>query len=429
MGPMSSAEPAGGPPSAPNPAADFLRIEEALSAKGPGPALEALCAALERDRKYPQLFEGLLMQSRFELGLPLVPLGPAGELPEELLRPHEEAIARACRRVGGLYLKEGDIVAAWPYFRALGETAPVAAAIDQVEPGLQRKDLEELIDIAIHQGANPPRGLELLLQNSGICSAITAMERSPPASRAGQEECARVLVEALHRELYGSVAADIGRREAAPAGQPASPPPTSAAATLTALVAGRPWLFQDGGYHVDPSHLWSVVRLSAALSGGPALAPALEMAEYGKHLAPIYHYRSDPPFEEFYSDHAIYLRGRLPGAREDNERAARHFAGKARQARARGDDRYPLGAVLEILVRLDRPREAVELSLELDGNGSLGSPITLSELCQRAGEFSKLAEASRRRGDLLGFTAGLLQSGRSGGAATPARGGASGASR
>ena len=64
--------------------------------------------------------------------------------------------------------------------------------------------------------------------------------------------------------------------------------------------------------------------------------------------------------------------------------------------------------VLEILVRLGRPREAIDLALEMDGWGTAGPP-TLGELCQSAGDFGRLVEISRRRGDLLSFTAGLVQ--------------------
>ncbi len=399
---------------------DFERVEEALSRSGARGALEALAEALEREKKYPQLFEALLMQSRAALGLPLIPLGPATDLPEEVLRPHEDSIAAACRKVGGLYLAEGDIVAAWPYFRALGETAPVAAAIRRIEPGSKRKDLEELIDIAFHQGVEPRRGLEMLLANSGICSSITAMERSLPAVRETQQDCVRVLVRALYEELVTSVRADIARRgvppeaKGGPPGAKGSLGPFPGEARLADLIAGRPWLFADGGYHADPSHLWSIIRLSAALETGPELDLALELADYGSRLAALYHYKSDPPFEEFYRDHTIYLSGRRVRGGPENERAAAHFLDKARAARGRGDDRYPLGAVLEILTRLGRAREAVDLSLEMaDSPLETGTP-SLGELCQRAGEFNRLAEVSRARGDLLGFAAGIVQSAQTG---------------
>jgi len=411
MAPMSIEKSDAGRGSPPREPGGFERVEEALSRSGPGGALEALAEVLEREKKYPQLFEALLMRSRAALGLPLIPLGPATELPEEILKPHEEAIAAACRRVGGHYLAEGDIVAAWPYFRALGETAPVAEAIRRIEPGSKRKDLEELIDIALHQGVEPRRGLEMLLANSGICSSITAMERSLPASREAQEDCVRVLVRALYDEMVISVRADLARRGVPPEGRAPQGDggPAGGGARLGDLIAGKPWLFADGGYHADPSHLWSVMRLSAALETGPELDQALELADYGSRLASLYHYKSDPPFEDFYRDHTIYLAGRRSRGPE-NERAAAHFRDKVRAARARGDDRYPLGAVLEILTRLGRAREAVDLSLEMSGSPLETGTPSLGELCQRAGEFTRLAEVSRARGDLLGFAAGLVQS-------------------
>ncbi len=394
-----------------DPQAAFGSIEEKRFREGSSAALEALARTFESERKLPQLFEALLMKSRLSLGLPLVPLGPAADLPEEVLRPHEEAIAAACRKVGGLFLEGGDIVAGWPYFRALGEPGPVAEAVGRIEPGLQRKDLDGIIDIAFYQGVHPRRGLELILGQSGICSAITAMERSLPAARPRQEECAKVLVRALHRELYHSIAQDIARRPPVGGGQDAPPRAAPPEGKLCDLTSARPWLFENAAYHVDPSHLNAVVRLSALIGQGPELELALEMAEYGRRLDAMYQYRGDPPFENLYADHGLFLRGRLAPRGEDGARAAHHFLQKARDAFAQRVEHYPLGVVAEILVKLGRPMEAVDLAQELDPGGQSVPISTLGEICQAAGEFRKLAEVSRKRGDLLYFAAAVVQGG------------------
>jgi len=405
-----------------DPRPDFALIEEKWLREGPSAALEALSRTFERERRLPQLFEALLMKSRLALGLPLVPLGPAADLPEEVLRPHEEAIAAACRKVGRLFLEDGDLVAAWPYFRALGEPEAVAEAIGRIEPGLQRKDLDGIIDIAFYQGVHPRRGLEVIIGQSGICSAITAMERSLPATRLRQEECAKVLVRALHRELYHSIAQDIARRTPADAAQGARQRETPPQGRLRDLIAGRPWLFEHGAYHVDPSHLSAVVRLSGFMAVGSELELALEMAEYGQRLDAMYQTRCDPPFESLYADHALFLRGRISPRGEEGARAAVHFAQKARDALAQRVEHYPLGAVVEILVKLARPGEAVALAQELDPEGRSVPISTIGELCQGAGEFRMLADVARKRGDLLYFAAALVQSG-SGPIGPPAGGG------
>ena len=398
------------PPSPPGFDAACRRIEDALQRDGAAAALERLCELLECERRLPQLFEALLMRSRQRLGLPLIPQGSVSHLNEEVLRPHEDDIADACRKVGGLFLAQGDIVQAWPYFRALGENDPVTRALTAIEPGARRKDLEELADIAFHQGANPPHGLRLILASSGLCSAITAMERTPPATRLAQEECASILVRHIYQELVNALRHDLTRRGAAPEPGAAAAALPAPPGTLVGLFSGREWVFENGAYHADPSHLWAVVRLADALTHGPDLDLALELCDYGLRLAPTFHYQSEPPFERFYDDHAIYLRGRRRRPPEDAPFAREHFLAKARCARAAGDQRFPYGAVVDLVARLGFTREAAALFVESEGPS--GAPVgcpSIGEMFQAAREFQELAEMGRKRKDLLLFTAGLVQ--------------------
>ena len=55
-------------------------------------------------------------------------------MPKETEKAYQEATVDAAREVGSLFLEDGQIPAAWPYFRAIGEPAKVAEAIDQIEP-------------------------------------------------------------------------------------------------------------------------------------------------------------------------------------------------------------------------------------------------------------------------------------------------------
>src|SRR5438105_2664712 len=96
------------------------------------------------------------------------PADGAGFLPFPLLRDvpadvrpaYERAFVEAAREVGGLFLADGDVTRAWPYYRAVGESAPVAAAIEQIAPG---EDIESVIAIAFQERVNPRKGFELIL--------------------------------------------------------------------------------------------------------------------------------------------------------------------------------------------------------------------------------------------------------------------------
>jgi hypothetical protein len=100
----------------------------------------------------------------------------------------------AAREVGGLFLADGDIPRAWPYFRAIGDSAPVAADIEKLQP---QENQEPVIEIALHERVHPRKGFELILGNYGICRAITFLEQYP--DRKTREDCIRLLVRTLHR--------------------------------------------------------------------------------------------------------------------------------------------------------------------------------------------------------------------------------------
>jgi hypothetical protein len=177
--------------------------------------------------------------------------------------------------------------------------------------------------------------------------------------------------------------------------------------SVAELIAGRDWLFENNSYYIDSSHLISVLRYSLDLDDEAMLRQALEMADYGQKLSPMFEYRVDPPFQNVYADHAIYLRA-LVGERV--EEAIAHFRQKAAESDPNQVGTAPGQVLVTLLVRLDRLREAIAASLEfLDGvpAAQLGCP-TLFQLCQMAGEWDQLRQLARERGDVLSFAASLL---------------------
>lgn len=167
----------------------LTELQEAFSAAGPAAAIEQLCRQLREAKDFASLFYALLLKKRHELGVLPIPTSPAQDLPQEVQEPYEEAIRQAARVVGKLFLEEGNIPQAWLYFRMLGEPEPVAAALDRAQPGAE-EDLQTLIEIAYHQGVNPRRGFDLVLDRFGICSAITmAGSQEVPVSPEVRQYC------------------------------------------------------------------------------------------------------------------------------------------------------------------------------------------------------------------------------------------------
>jgi hypothetical protein len=370
----------------------FELLEQARQAGGAAGGFDFLIQRFRKEKNYPSLFEARLMQKRLELGLDPIQSGSLDDVPAEVRPVYERAFIEAAREVGALFLADGDVARAWPYYRAIGEPAPVAAAIEQITAG---EDMESVIAIAFQERVNPRKGFELILAQYGTCRAITCFGQFP--GPAGLKESLHLLVTTLYHELATSLRSAIERQE----GQA---PVTHRVAEL---MEGRDWLFENNSYYVDSSHLISVLRFSLDLEDPAMLRLALELADYGRRLSPMFEFKVDPPFQNVYTDHAIYLRALLG---EDVDAAVAHFRQKVLDSDPEQVGTAPAQVLVTLLVRLDRLREAIAASLEfLDGvpAAQLGCP-SLFQLCQMAGEWDQLKQLARERGDVLSFAASVL---------------------
>jgi hypothetical protein len=372
----------------------FDRIEQAVRSGGADAGLELLIRALAEDKNYQLLFEARMMRTRHNLGLPLVQTGSIDEIPNEKRAAYEQAFAESAREVGLMLLADGNILGAWPYFRAIRDPGPVADAIEKID-AVETEEFDGVIQLALEERVNPGKGFELLLGRYGLCRAITFFEQYPDAKT--REHCLSLLVSTLHRELVESLQLAIARREG-------SAPETR---SVPELIAGREWLFGDMDYYVDTSHLIAVIRFALDLHDPEGLRLGLEFCDYGAHLSAQFKYRAEPPFDDVYADHAMYLHALLG---EDADGAIAHFRKKILDNDPAVTGTAPAQVLVALLVRLRRYREAIEILEEHLSQvlpEQLACPSVL-QLCQMAGDSALLRKVARERGDLLGFTAGLL---------------------
>jgi hypothetical protein len=366
----------------------FDAIEALLRSSGPQAGFDLLIGKFREEKQYPRVFEARVMQSRHALGLPILQNSPLESLAGEKRAAHERAYIDAAREVGELFLEDGDIPRAWSYFRAIGDSAPVAAAIENVAPG---ENQEAIIEIALHERVHPRKGFELILADFGICRAITFFSQYPdPQTR---QDCIRLLVRTLHHELVESLSRAISKVEGA----------ALETRRIPELIAGREWLFGQYDYYIDTSHVVSILGFSLDLADRETLGLAVELAEYGKRLSPMFQYRGDPPFDEGFADYARYLRALLGDGTDD---AIAHFRRKAVNADPRSAE-----LLVALLVRLERYADAINASLDHLHDiepAQLQCP-SVFQLCQMAGDYGRLRELARERGDLLHFVAGVLQ--------------------
>jgi hypothetical protein len=384
----------------------FDELEHTLKADGPAAAIDLLCESLRERKDYANLFYALLLRKRQALGVSPVPTGSSQDLPGSVHGPYEDAIRDACRTVGRLYLEADDIPHAWAYYRMLGEAEPVARAIADVRL-VEGEDCQALIDIAYHQGVNPRKGFELILQRYGICNAITTLgSQEAPFGPEVRECCVKRLVRALHEELRGRLAADIAHHEGAASAE------GLAGKSIPELLAGRDWLFEDElAYHVDVSHLSSVVQMAGQLPPGEELQLARELCDYGRRLSPRFQYAADPPFEDQYRAYGLYLAA-LAG--DGVNEALAYFRAKAAEADPEEVGTFPTEVLVNLLLRTGRRQEALEVArrslANVDERRLLCPGIV--ELCDRAHDYEALAEVARAQDNPVHFVAGLIAAGR-----------------
>jgi hypothetical protein len=379
----------------PSPSLDDL--QQTLTTQGAAAAIERLCADLRERKDYANLFYALLMKKRHELGVSPVATGSNQDLPPEVHQAFEEGIREAAVAVGNLYLEDHQIPQAWGYFRMLGETSPVHQALDKLRPK-EDDDVQPVIDIAFHQGVHPRKGFDWILERYGICSAITTLGGGDlPFAPEVKHYCIKRLVRSLHADLTARLKAEIAHKQGfEPTGK-----------SIPDLLAGRDWLFEDDCYHIDISHLSSVVQMSTQLETCDELKLARELCAYGKKLSPRFQFNADPPFEGQYVDYDAFL-SILTG--EDVAGGLAHFHKKADEADPETIGSFPAEVLVNLLLRLDRPKEALAVArkhLAKLGDQRLSCP-SIVDLCKQSGDYKTLAEVAREQGNAVNFVAGII---------------------
>ena len=375
----------------------FTSLIEAKSA-GSAAVFENLLESLRSQKDFHKLFDASLMRKKHEMGLPLLKPTSLEDVPTEKRAEFEKTYVETAREVGQLFLDAGQIANAWLYFRTIREPEPVTKAIAAMpsrrEPG---DETEELIQVALFDGANPAKGVEWMLRTHGTCSTITSLEqqmgRIPAEDR---KRCAAILVQHLYNDITESVRGDVQRRMAL------APPCDS----LREWIAGRDWLFQEGNYHIDVSHLNAVVRFARFLDqNSPELKLAIELTEYGGRLDPQFQYPGDPPFDDFYPSHRHFLQA-MSGEKVDESLA--FFRDKLNAQPEEQDKQLIAYVLVDLAMRINRWDLAIELAETHLTKLEEGSGFSFAELCRDAGNMAALQRVAQAKNDLVTFAAALL---------------------
>lgn len=370
----------------------FAALDAVLKSGSPGETLDMLAREFSSAGRYDLLFETRGMAKRLELGLPLIQTEPSSSFPEDVRPVYEEAVIAAAREAGELYLRAENIPAGYRYLRAVGDLAPVAAAIENAEPG---DDIEDVIQVAFHQGVHPAKGLEWILRRHGMCRAIT--EFGMRAVEKDREQCLGFLVTELHGEIVERMRRVIEEQEGtAPAGT-----------RLPDLMEGRDWLFGEWNYYVDTSHLTSVIPYCFEVTRSEVLRLIDDLCQYGQRLSPNFAFRGQPPFENGYVGYGHYVKAVL-GDEGDEHIGYFHAIAAQNEIDANGTEAAQV--LVALLSRLHRYEEALDVFskyLRDEEPMYLRCPTEM-QLCSAAGNFGRLRQVARERGDVLTYAAAAL---------------------
>ena len=351
---------------------------------------------------FHRLFDAKLMRVRSQLGLPITQPTSLRNIPEEHEPAFREAYTKAAREVGQRFLDADQLADAWAYFRTISETDAVRAAIAKKvaelppEPG---PGLDELLNLALYEGAHVVEGLKLLLKTHGTCNTVTAMSQVLPQMTPDERrEAAAVMVRNVYTDLQANVRRDVERRL----------PTIKANASLRELITGRDFLFAEGGYHIDVSHLHSTVSFARHLERScPELQMAIELSEYGAQLAEQLRYPSDVPFDDYYAANNHFLNA-LAGVDVDD--SMNYFIDRLKQEPDAPDQRMIAFVIADLGQRVNRTIMAIEAAAPFLKQMEDPSGFSFTAYCINAGRLDLLEASAREDNDVLRLATVMLTS-------------------
>jgi hypothetical protein len=379
--------------------ADFRQLDELQAKGGSNAVFDWLCQTLRERQEFHKLFDVRMIRKKMSLGLVVSRPTTLEDVPAEHRKDVEAAYVDAAREAGELFLRDGDIPAAWMYLQVIREPEKVREAIDRLPIRNENDEAqEEIMRLALFERVHPVKGVQMMLHTHGMCNTITSLDQVMPGLNFEQRRaCAQVMVRELYSELRETVLRHVQQRI----------PTLAPSVSLKELVMARPWIFEGGNYHTDVSHLNSVVRFARSLAPEcEEMKLALELCDYGRQLDEPLRYPGEPPFEDFYEAHRHFFQILLD---QDRPTSLGYFREKL-AAEPDERDRPILAYVLvDLLTRVGQLDEAVDVAAEyLAGLGD-DAAFSVAELCARANRFDRLKQISRTKEDLVGYAAALIQ--------------------
>ncbi len=321
------------------------------ASQDPAAMLDHMVDHFRAARQPMELFEALKMRARHQLNLPLVTSESEPKRTEEVERQLETGLLDACREAGVMLMEEGRIGEGWMYLRPLGDIDFVREVISKIE--INDDNYDEMIQVLLHEGIDVGRGYQAVLDHQGTCNSITLFEQSlVQRSKTDRQAAGSRLLDHLYDELTTLVRADIAKRDK----------PAEDDETLDHMIESRRWVLDDGGYHLDTTHLSSTVRIASSLTDPVKLRKAWELTQYGRRLHHQFQYPGEEPFVDFYPAYAAFYSTLLG---EDVDAGLKYFERKAKSVDTTQHGSGAIETYVDLLDRVGRHGEAIKVCIDL----------------------------------------------------------------
>lgn len=380
----------------------FSSFNETLEQSGAGPSLKYLKEFFLQQKDYHKLFEILKMLARADLHLPVVYVPEKEkELSPEVNRKLEDAMMDACREVGQHLFRAGRPEEGWMYLQPVGDREFAKQLLREIPVNEENQDA--IVEIGLGQGVDPGYGIRLMLDEHGVCNAITTIDVKIGHGELDQKslkEVCEVLLEYFYRDITDKVLSDVAQREERVEEESAA----LSGGSLGELLEQHAWIVTETGHHVDATHLSSVVRLSRNVSSPQHWEMAKDLARYGIRLPEDFQYPGDVPFESTFADHLVWFKGLLGESETDVLDGIEFFNTKSQNCHEL-DVPMVVETLVAFLVKANRPAEALEVALErLAGKFEpVGVAPGLFEIATTPELRERLSQFFEEKGDLLGY--------------------------
>lgn len=328
-----------------------------------------------REQQLPmELFEARKMVARDKLGLPLLATEDEPSRPEEIERQLELGLLDACREAGEMLIRAGRVFEGWTYLRPTGDNELIKQLLSEVE--INDDNYDEMQRVLLHEGVDVGRGFQAILDHQGTCNSITLFDQAiVHRSKSDRSAAGERLLEFFYNELTTLVRADITERDTAPGDDE----------TLNDMIASRPWVLKEGGYHLDTTHLSSTVRIASTLTDPKQLRKAWELTQYGRQLHHQFQYPGEEPFVDFYPAYAAFYSILLG---ENVDAGLKLFERKAKNVDTQEHGTGAIETYVDLLDRVGRPAEAVQFAI-----ANVPSDVPAQTLLPLLMEFADHAKA------------------------------------